>query len=118
MKPAHGPVDNSSKFKVDMQYASGMTIGVSCAFQIGTHPKISPGVFYVTPRQVPCGETVTLNATNKVVVWFQKDVTTGTMIGEIDAKKIVVDFTRNKTQTVSFGPDGTWSDGPLSARVV
>jgi hypothetical protein len=117
MDPAHGAEDNSRKFKVDMQYASGMTIGVSCAFQIGGSPKISPGVFYVTPKQVPCGEIVTLNATDKVVVWFQKDVTTGTMIGEIDTEKIVVNFTHNKTQTVSFGSDGTWKDGPLSARV-
>jgi hypothetical protein len=112
MGPAQGPVDKSNKFNVDMEYNAGMNIGVTCVIQAGGSSGNSQACF-VTRERLPQGGSVTLTAIDKVTVWFQVNASTGTMIAGPLAGGIEVDFSNDKTQTISF--DGTWKNGALSA---
>jgi hypothetical protein len=114
MRPAEGSEDNSGKFNVNMEYGDVTNIGVACQLQAEGHEG-APGACYITQERLPKGGSVTLTGMDKVVVWFQRNAMTGTMTGEIIGTSMEIDFTDHKIQTVSFGADGMWRFGELSA---
>jgi hypothetical protein len=117
MNPAKGNVDSSGKFKVQNRWDKGMNIAVTCDLHVDSDGPDSgpvPGAFYITAQQVLKDEEVELTPIDKVRVWFQANVSTGSMIGQIFGPSLEVDFSGGKKeQTVSYNSGGTWQLGPL-----
>ncbi|EIW62564.1 uncharacterized protein TRAVEDRAFT_68950 [Trametes versicolor FP-101664 SS1] len=94
MHPATGTVDQSGKFTVENQFGL-INLGVN-SYVNGTY---SPS--YVSANPVVAGPTV-LQPIESVLVWFDTQATTGTMILNASSQAIEVDFTSVPTHTLLY----------------
>ncbi|KAI0633776.1 hypothetical protein C8Q77DRAFT_1057829 [Trametes polyzona] len=99
MNPATGAPDNSGQFKVQNNYGL-INLGVNSYVNGSYAPS------YVSTNPVVSGPT-TLQPIETVLVWFDTQVTTSTMILQASSQAIEVDFTSIPSHTLLFkAPDG------------
>ena len=106
MQPATGTHDQSGKFRVDNKYTP-FHLGVNCKSTDGF------GVMFLSPYEVVEPGSATFTPVNKVKVWFEQKIETGTMILDVTSESIEVDFTGStKPQAVAYkgdkGGQGEW----------
>ncbi|KAH9851378.1 hypothetical protein C2E23DRAFT_732983 [Lenzites betulinus] len=100
MNAAHGTSDESGKFTVQNNYGL-INLGVN-SYVNGVY---APS--YVSEHPVVSGPTV-LEPIETIMVWFETNVTTGTMILDASSQATEVDFTSIPTHTLLYKvPDGS-----------
>ncbi|KAG9498195.1 hypothetical protein J7337_011090 [Fusarium musae] len=64
---------------------------------------------YVGSSQLPRGASQEIQPGNKVTVWFQSNVSTGTMIDRFYSQPFDIDMSERTNATVVFSDDFRWS---------
>ncbi|KAF4498125.1 hypothetical protein FAGAP_5717 [Fusarium agapanthi] len=64
---------------------------------------------YIAPRQLPRGTIQEIKLNNKVTVWFQSEISTGSMINGISGQSIEIDMSGRTNATAVFSDDYRWS---------
>ena len=107
MQPATGDPDTSGKFSVTNQNGEGINVGINCNFQGQQY------AIFVTPTDLLSGGTGTFEPLEVVVVGFDQNAKTGSMIENMDGPSIVVPYDGATVKTIAYtGPNaggGAWS---------
>lgn len=69
----------------------------------------TPQPIYISPKGTLPPSRDVLEPVLSVAVWFQQNVSSGTMISDAETLGIVVDYTGATSHTVAYNDPGVWS---------